>query len=376
MAIKYTYSIANDTLNGKMGNTLEQEIRDSNITISLSNITSIDDVLDIFFNIAMGPSEETTLDSIISAHTGENLLETGIVVLDKVDKVSNAITYHGENLNPDASSSDSTWRVSRTLVQGKIITTECADGGRLTKKWDDRESLFTDPEHTNVLSTLFDGVNDTVDFGDNHNFDNATAFSLSFCIKANNFSAQRCLWSKVSADANVFGWALYHDNAGKLFLQARASTQLRSFTFNTVMTAGTWYRITMTYSGNQNINGIRCYIDTDVENTPSSGALTNTLLNNSSSTFGSRNSSFYYSGHMTKATFFDKQLSASEVTTMHNSGTPGDISVLSFISSVINYYKLGDDDILPTATDSIGSVNGTYTNFSTLSTDVFKEDTP
>ena len=373
----YTYSIANDIMAQKSNLIrLEREIVASVISTALDYTTTTNGSLKVTFKDSLSVGDKTILDGIVQNHSGTTIVETGTVVHDKIEQISNAVTYHGENLSASPSTSDYSWRISRKITQGNMTIVDYADEGRFTQQWDARDSLFPAPEFVSQYSALFDGVNDHIDFGNNHNFNNATAFSLSFWIKANNFSAQRALWTKTSDDSNVFGWGLYHNNAGKLFLQARASAQLRSFTFNTVMTAGSWYHVTMTYSGSQNINGITCYINSVAENTPSSGGLSNTLLNTSTSKLGSRGSGFKYSGHMTEVSFWDKQLSASEVVTIYNSGTPSDLSLVSFNSNLINHYKLGDDDVLPTVSDNAGSVDGVYTNFSTVTADVFKEDTP
>ena len=47
MTVKYTYSVSNDTLNGKVSDSLQLEIQDSSILIALNKIEIIADILDI-----------------------------------------------------------------------------------------------------------------------------------------------------------------------------------------------------------------------------------------------------------------------------------------------------------------------------------------
>lgn len=71
---KYTYSIATDTANGFANiNTLDKEIRNSAIVTALDYISMMGDVLDVYMKDALSAGDETTLDGLISAHTGEAL---------------------------------------------------------------------------------------------------------------------------------------------------------------------------------------------------------------------------------------------------------------------------------------------------------------
>jgi hypothetical protein len=74
-ATKYIYSISNDFLNGAIASDeLASEIRESTITIALDYITTAGDVCDIWFKEALSGSEETVLDGIVAAHTGEFII--------------------------------------------------------------------------------------------------------------------------------------------------------------------------------------------------------------------------------------------------------------------------------------------------------------
>ena len=73
-ATKYTYSISGDTLNGIVDSSrLTQDIQSAAITIALDRIDTSGDVLDIWFKTAITEGEETVLDAVVAAHTGEPL---------------------------------------------------------------------------------------------------------------------------------------------------------------------------------------------------------------------------------------------------------------------------------------------------------------
>jgi hypothetical protein len=68
---KYTYSITTDTANALLAaDALKEEIGSSSIVTALDYITSLGDVLDIYMKDALSTGDKTTLDGVVSAHTG------------------------------------------------------------------------------------------------------------------------------------------------------------------------------------------------------------------------------------------------------------------------------------------------------------------
>ena len=67
----------------------------------------------------------------------------------------------------------------------------------------------------------------------------------------------------------------------------------------------------------------------------------------------------YSNGAIDEVAIFSTELSASDVTSIYNSGVPNDLSSLSPIS----WWRMGDGDTFPTLTDNgSGGNNGTMTN--------------
>jgi hypothetical protein len=71
---KYTYSIQNAFPAHKVASDrLAQEIRDSSISIAFDYIGTSGDDCDVWFKDALGGTDETTLDGLVAAHSGEAL---------------------------------------------------------------------------------------------------------------------------------------------------------------------------------------------------------------------------------------------------------------------------------------------------------------
>lgn len=76
MAVKYTYSIVNDFLNSEVESiSLTSQIQDSDITIALDYINTSGDDCDIWFKVDLPSDATSTLNTIVAAHTGEELEE-------------------------------------------------------------------------------------------------------------------------------------------------------------------------------------------------------------------------------------------------------------------------------------------------------------
>jgi len=292
--------------------------------------------------------------------------------LYKIVRVQNSvITYIGENKTQGELLATSTWRVRRISINGIFTTTIFADDGNFTQPFDDPESLFPTPVLSNIYSTDFDGINDVCNGGNIHNYDMSNQFSINLYIKPDNLSAQRCLFSKATNDANVYGYVLSHDSSGKLLLQMRAPGKLRLHTFATTLTTA-WQMITLTFNGNGDLDGARCYINGVVEDTPASNSLGG-WLSGQDFTVGARDLTQPFSGKIDSMTVWNTNLSAPQVTELYNSGVVLNPTVHSASANLVSWYRMGDGDLFPTISDNQGVFNLTMTN---MTSDDFVTDVP
>jgi len=79
----YTYSTSSDTAGSAVSVArLTEEIENSGISDDLQFIVVAGDLLDIFFDDALSSGDETTLDGLVAAHTGDPLRGWTLVVVD------------------------------------------------------------------------------------------------------------------------------------------------------------------------------------------------------------------------------------------------------------------------------------------------------
>ncbi|MBR9701035.1 hypothetical protein GOV11_04175 [Candidatus Woesearchaeota archaeon] len=216
----------------------------------------------------------------------------------------------------------------------------------------------------NQFSLLFDGVNEFVDFGDNHNYERTVQWSFSAWVRPNNLSSRKTIWAKVSNDANVFGWGFYIETSGKFFAQVRSSGTLRSHLSTAAgFSPLTWTHLCITYSGASNMNGFKVYFNGALDSTGASGSLANTLITTDPSRIAVRNTAFNFVGNTEEVSFWGVELDSTEVSEIYNSGLPTDISQHSQFANNDSWYRMGDGDTFPTITDNGNdSVDGTMTN--------------
>lgn len=226
----------------------------------------------------------------------------------------------------------------------------------------------------NTLSTLFDGVDDYVDMGNILDFTNTDAFSISCWFKRTRTGVSEFLVSKQDSTSNSRGYTLlipFDDNKVTVVIRNNTATSGRLIVdCATVITDTNWHNIIMTYDGSSNVSGINLYLDGNNDTGVTSGTLSATISNTASFQIGAKNAANEFSGNIDEVVIWDSELSASDVTSIYNSGVPNNISSLSPLS----WWRMGDNDTFPTITDNgSGGNNGTMTNMSSTN---FVSDTP
>lgn len=301
------------------------------------------------------------MSNLIDPVTGLPLSHYGYCRKEEI--VNSAITYYGVS----AKGSDTnalTWQILRKYTSGSTVTYSYANndpGYRFS--WAARASYFEVEPLTNLYSVSFNGINESITFGNNFNYDIATAFSISLWVKPNNLSAIRMLFSKLTADANVYGYGIYHTTTGEILLQMRSPSGLRTHTFfGEALAGGVWANVVLTYAGNSNINGARCYVNGILLDVPAAGTLGGSWLLGQPAMLGARTNASYFSGNLDQLSVWNKALDASEVAAIYNSGQPGVLTEHVASGSLVSWYKLGDGDVLPSITDQKGMVTGTAVN--------------
>lgn len=293
--------------------------------------------------------------------TGQPISEYGYARIEEV--VNSAISYVGISAN-GSDTSKATWQIIRKYTSGNTVKyTYASNSPEHRFVWDNRTTYFPNEPLANIFSLTFNGINECINYGDTFSYDVATAFSMSLWVNVNNLAATRSFFSKTTPDANVYGYALSHNTAGALILQMRSPGGLRTHTFSTAtLSAGQWAHLVLTYNGAGNINGARVYINGVVMDTPATGALGGSWLQNQAFTLGCRNNALYYSGLADQFGVWNKALSQLEVDEVYASGNPPILTGLSTAGNLITWAKMGDGDVSPVVADQKGNNAGTMQN--------------
>jgi len=219
-------------------------------------------------------------------------------------------------------------------------------GGAVNPLWDDLQAYYTADNTPNdalgnyngtlvngatygsgIINQGFslDGVNDYVDLGNNFDNDGTQAQSFSLWVKLNTLSTFAFV-SKMNHSIPFNGWAVQLvGSKANLVFSNNATGGLYAQTENTqVLTTNTWYHIVATYDGSKSASGIKIYIDGSIG---TQNIIKDTLSTNSTSSTGikatisSRNgSSIFTNGIIDEVGIWDRELTASEVTELYNSG--------------------------------------------------------
>ncbi len=226
-------------------------------------------------------------------------------------------------------------------------------------------------------SIVLDGVDDLVSMGNVLNManDGTDAYSISAWIKTTSTTSFQVIVAKQNSGSPFNGFNFYITNGTRLnFSLGTVPSAYINGRTNTIssLNNGSWHHVVLTYDGSQDVSGFSIYVDevsypvvSVVNTTPNDVSNTQDFLIGARGTIGSP--ALFFVGGIDEVSYFNSELSQSNVTSIYNSGVPNDIASLSPLS----WWRCGDGDTSPTLTDNGSASNdGTMTNFTTFSTDV------
>lgn len=228
---------------------------------------------------------------------------------------------------------------------------------------------------SSTISTIFDGVDDYVDMGNAStlNFDRTDPFTFSFWVKRNSFNANHVVIGKANSSGNRRGYFINLNSANRVVIQLRNNITSNSFRLNvqstTLINTSNWYHIAITYDGTSTVNSFEIYINGNSDIVTNKVGTLSATIQNPAPFYLGRLATLYADVTLDEVSVFNSVLSASDISSIYNSGTPNDISALS----PIHWWRMGENDTYPTINDNAGSVNGTMQNMSSAS---FVTDVP
>ena len=230
----------------------------------------------------------------------------------------------------------------------------------------------------NIYSIDFDGTDDHLkggsDFTALNGLEKAT---FSFWIKPISGGATlRFVFnigrSSTALNSQVEMW-LYEGNR----IQADINTSSVFIRGNiSSITYGSWNHIALVLNGgaSSNVNKGKIYVNGVNETTSQNLSSFSTFPNASDPLFIGESSTGHYNpflGNIDEmAIWVGGELSASDISTLYNSGVPTNLS--TFSTPPTHWWRNGDGDTYPTITDNIGSYDLTMTNMTSgdIETDV------
>jgi len=221
------------------------------------------------------------------------------------------------------------------------------------------------PAFTNQYSVSFDGTDDYMSIG--------TVSELNGSISAVTLSAWFNFSGTYHTDKNL---VLSGGSSGsdRFYFQQLSATQLRygsssgfvNFTIPTV-SASTWYHMAIVHNG----TSASAYFNGSPSSSNPQTVTAPTANYGTAFKVGAYyTGSAVFGGLLDEVSVFDSALSASNITSIYNSGVPNDISSLS----PVGWWRMGDNDggtgTTITNQGSASSIDGTLTNGPTFSTSV------
>ncbi len=228
------------------------------------------------------------------------------------------------------------------------------------------------PENSNKdkvsnYSFEFDGINDQVNLTDIP-FVRAggQSFSISAWVYCNSASQNGFFSTAVNASfAGQINLSKNGNRAAVFSIVTSSTGNIEIRSSNAAITSNNWHHIVATFDGTQAAaaDRVNIYVNGVLDNDYQAGTGTN-LPSGSSFIFnriGRTALGVKQNGKIDNLAIWDSTLTAGNVTTLYNSGSPVDISTLSPTAG----WKLGEDATFSTdwtIPDSIGSFDGTSVN--------------
>lgn len=208
-------------------------------------------------------------------------------------------------------------------------------------------SSGTHPQGT--IEWEFDGVDDDISVGDVLDMTRTTPRSIFVWYASEEYG--NALLGKQSA-ANQVGWRFTLSSALEdvILCGPGGTQQIQVASDPRPPIDGNFHHFGWTYSGNSNASGFNFYLDgsatgktTDINNLTSADTTNSQPLQ-----IGNRGTTAPFEGKIKHVSIWNRVLTAGEVSQIYGSGSPPDLSGLSFFSDCIGWWKIDEFDTVAT----------------------------
>ena len=222
---------------------------------------------------------------------------------------------------------------------------------------------------SNTYSVDFDGTDDYMDLGTTSALNPTSSLTVSAWVKADSHTNTSGVYDSIYSSSKDSGGAnggfVLVNNLNKWKCYFYSGTTWYAVESDNNVVDGQWYHLASTWDGTT----AKLYVNGSVQ-TSTASVSSITYFTAVSAKVGSYYTGSYLNGLIDEVSLFDSALSASDITSMYNSGVPNDISSLS----PIGWWRMGDGTEAGSGTTvydmSSNSNNGTLTNGPTFSTTV------
>lgn len=229
--------------------------------------------------------------------------------------------------------------------------------------------------YLNEKALVFNGVDTYVNYGTTADvqFDTADTFSISCWVRRITTTGTDIIFGNNGSGTNLNnqGVVLHFDtNANNRFLVHLNNSGANQIRIRSEFGSGTvdnYIHVVMTYDGSGTAAGTKIYLNGAVT-TPTvleDGLAGQSIQSANNWTSGAKDGgALPFLGFIDEPTFWNKELSAAEVTELYNSGEPNDPAVHSANANLIHSWRNGDKYVASslTITDQTASLDGSMIN--------------
>ena len=208
----------------------------------------------------------------------------------------------------------------------------------------------------NTYSMDFDGVDETVNCGDLSAYDTG---DLSFSVWIYKTTATRVYPFINASGGNQRGFGVLIDPWNGLQVDRRTPTHDASTGYNypAAFTFNNWHHLVGVYE--DTTYTIKLYLDGVLIDTDTGYASTNGFVSHDLHIGSQDGGGYWMTGKLDEASVFSAELSAAQVLSLYNSGTPTDLS--SFEVVPVGWWRMGEGGTFSTNWTIPNAINpGTY----------------
>jgi hypothetical protein len=226
----------------------------------------------------------------------------------------------------------------------------------------------------NTHSLQLDGIDDYVDFGNVNIFERTDAFSGSCWINLASPISTGLFISKTK-NSTIVGYQFYITASRDIVFfigDFYSANYLLGRRTGVALNPSTWYNVAFTYSGSSTRAGIKIYVNGVPQSLSYLGptSITGSILNSNVpfQISGRDGANLVIDGKIDEVAMFNSELSAPQVASIYNNGTPGNILPLNPVSWHRFESLTTNSGVVTTADSSGNGLTGTVKNGASLST--------